>query len=150
MRRMYSEKQIEGMIEEQTSKIPNVEDAESGTIVDVLGLDSDGGLVKGTIESGYKGATLTLSNCPTYMCQGILVDGTTFQMVGASEQTKTQNNVLVIKSLVVAQSSAVVGTYLIANLDDDKTPIFENTGMAITDNVQYGIIPFGNITIQSV
>lgn len=43
--------------------IPNVENAEDGTIVDVLGLDGNGKLVKGTISGGTKlyKHTLTLS-----------------------------------------------------------------------------------------
>lgn len=48
MRRMFSEKQIKGLAK------TSVEDASSGTLNQVLGLDSDGGLVKGTIEGGTK------------------------------------------------------------------------------------------------
>ena len=39
---------------EDLEEIPNVEEAESGTIVNALGLDSDGKLVKGTISGGTK------------------------------------------------------------------------------------------------
>ena len=52
MRRMFSEKQIKELADERVETL--VEGAESGTIQDVLGLDSDGGLVKGTISGGTK------------------------------------------------------------------------------------------------
>lgn len=39
---------------ENLEEIPNVEEAESGTIVNALGLDSEGKLVKGAINSGLK------------------------------------------------------------------------------------------------
>ena len=42
----------EGTVDEKVSEVPNVEEAQSGTISSVLGLNSSGKLVKGTISGG--------------------------------------------------------------------------------------------------
>lgn len=44
----------EETVDEKIAEIPNVEEAPSGTIASVLGLDSNGDLVKGTISGGTK------------------------------------------------------------------------------------------------
>lgn len=47
-------KKKHNLLVEKVSEIPNVEEATSGTIENVLGLDSNGNLVKGNISSGTK------------------------------------------------------------------------------------------------
>lgn len=48
MRRMFSEKQIENLAKNKIEQVP------SGTIVNVIGIDESGNIVKGTISSGTK------------------------------------------------------------------------------------------------
>ena len=68
MRRMYSENQIEQIAQNKAGDVfdDKIENAESGTIADALGLDSEGNLVKGSVGGGTQLYKHTISANITY------------------------------------------------------------------------------------
>lgn len=68
MKRMWSKKEVERLANEEATQI--IENAESGTISNILGLDNDGGLVKEARDSAVK---------PIY-CHPITINGTNLKL----------------------------------------------------------------------
>lgn len=91
----------EETVDEKVAEVPNVEEAPSGTIASVLGLDSNGDVVKGTVSAGTKFYLHTIA----YTISG--APGGTIRIVNNSNEPFTIN------------SESIEATFMKYNIDSN-------------------------------